>query len=1192
HTQPRRLAARTVAERIATELESPLGQLVGYTIRFTDRVSDGTLIKVMTDGILLAEIQRDRLLRRYDTLIIDEAHERSLNIDFLLGYVKTLLPRRPDLKLIITSATIDTERFARHFDAPVIEVSGRTYPVEVRYEPVIRDAADILDGRDQLEAINDAVDELSAEGRGDILVFLSGEREIRDTAESLAQRELPDTQILPLYARLSGAEQHRVFDPHPGRRIVLATNVAETSLTVPGIHYVIDPGTARISRYSARTKVQRLPIEPISQASANQRAGRCGRVAAGVCVRLYSEEDFVSRPEFTEPEILRTNLASVILQMAVSRLGDIATFPFLDPPDARSIADGVALLDELGALRERASGGPLRPTRLGRDLARLPLDPRLGRMVLEAGRLGCLREVMIITSALSIQDPREHPVEAAGAANEAHGRFTDPESDFIAYVKLWDYLDERAGELSSSAFRRLCRREFLNYLRVREWQDLYAQLRSITHPLGLRPNREPAPRAQIHQALLAGLLSHIGVRDGERTDYLGARNARFALFPTSSLARKPPRWVMAEELVETSRLWAREAARIEPAWAERLGSHLLVHHYSEPHWDPERASAMAWERATIFGVPVVARRRVPYARVDADEARDLFIRHALVDGDWVAAAPGERHEVLAANRALIEEVRSRRRDVSVSEEVLWDHYDRVVGSAVTSGRSFDAWWKTVRRAEPDLLRLSVEDLVPPEEQLVLDADAFPDTWYQPAGPDREALDLALTYHFQPDAEDDGVSVHIPLAVLNQVSAVGFDWQVPGLREELITELIRSLPKDLRRAFVPVPDHVAAFLKRAGPEDGPLLDVLREVLTGLTGDPLPPGSWRLDRVPAHLRFTFVVETSDGQTLATSKDLPALQARLAPLVRRAVAAAVNIEESSGQTRWTFGTIPEVVTGVAATGVPDRRRPDLVPTRLVRGYPALVDEGDGVGLTVLVSPADATRSMVEATRRLLALSVPAVGRRVQGRLTNEVRLALATAPHPTPAALWDDLHAAAFEHLLALHGGPVRDEASWNRLVADVRADLEATVASVAERVAASLSLAQRLERRSESLHAPVLADALLDVAGQVGGLIYPGFVAATGVDRLADIERYLLAAERRLDLLVADPARDRARMVRVQRLERAYRAATTGDRGATAEARDARWLLEELRVSLFAQSLGTRGQVSEDRVRRAVAALARR
>jgi ATP-dependent helicase HrpA len=1193
HTQPRRLAARTVAERIASEMGTPLGQLVGYTVRFTDQVSDGTLIKVMTDGILLAEIQRDRMLRRYDTLIIDEAHERSLNIDFLLGYLKTLLPRRPDLKVIITSATIDTERFSRHFDAPVIEVSGRTYPVEMRYEPVIEDAEDRENDRDQIEAIGDAVDELSQEGPGDILVFLSGEREIRDTAEALTRKDLRHTEVVPLYARLSSGEQHRVFEPHTGRHIVLATNVAETSLTVPGIRYVIDPGTARISRYSARTKVQRLPIEAISQASANQRAGRCGRVAAGICIRLYSEEDFESRPAFTDPEILRTNLASVILQMAVARLGDIADFPFLDPPDARAIADGIALLEELSALEPRLADRPLRPTALGRDLARLPLDPRLARMVLEAGRQGCLREVMIIAAGLSIQDPRERPVDKAQAAAELHRRFADPDSDFLAYVKLWDYLAEQADALTSSAFRRLCKREFLNYLRIREWQDLYAQLRSITRPLGLHPNRDPAPSAQIHQSLLAGLLSQIGVREGEKIDYLGARNARFAVFPGSALAKKPPRWVMAAELVETSRLWAREVARIEPAWAERLGSHLLVHHYSEPHWDAPRASVMAWERATLFGVPVVARRRIPYARVDPEDARDLFIRHALVEGDWESS-----YTVIALNRELIEDIRSRRRNVSVSDETLFEFYDERVGVDVASGRAFDSWWKKVRRADPDLLRLRVEDVVPPEEHVALNVHAFPDTWYQPQGSGIPALDLALTYHFEPGADDDGVSVHIALAILNQVSPAGFDWQVPALREELVTEVIRSLPKDVRRAFVPVPDSVAAFLKRAGPEDGPLLDSLRRVLTGLTGDPLPAGSWRLDRVPDHLKVTFVVETADGQTLATSKDLPALQARLAPLVRRVVATAVAVEERSGQTTWTFGTIPLEVTGTVVTGTVVTETGAVstahagpraaVPTRTVRGYPALVDDGTTVGLTVLLSPQRAAASMWDGTRRLLLLAVPSVSRRVQGRLTNATKLALATAPHPSLAALWDDCLTAAVDHLLAAHGGPVRDEAAWTTLSSAVRVEVDSTVAVIAERVGLALAAAQRIERRMEELHAPALSPALLDIAAQIGGLLYPGFVAATGMGRLDDVVRYLTGIERRLDLLADDVPRDRARMARVQRLEQAYRTAVDR-RGATPATRELRWLLEELRISIFAQSLGTRAPVSEDRVRRAIALL---
>jgi ATP-dependent helicase HrpA len=1168
HTQPRRLAARTVAERIAEEMGTTVGALVGYTVRFTDQVSDATLVKVMTDGILLAEIQRDPLLSAYDTVIIDEAHERSLNIDFLLGYLRTLLPRRPDLKVIITSATIDTERFSAHFDAPVVEVSGRTFPVEVRYQPVVDEADER--GRDQVDAIGDAVDELCREGPGDILVFLSGEREIRDTAEALARQERRDTEIVPLYARLSGAEQHRVFEPHRGRRVVLATNVAETSLTVPGIRYVIDPGTARISRYSARTKVQRLPIEPVSRASADQRAGRCGRVAPGVCIRLYAEEDYEARPEFTDPEILRTNLASVILAMAVAGLGEIDQFPFLDPPDARSIADGIALLEELGALHpsttaeRRQPDHRSRPTTLGRRLAVLPVDPRLGRMVLEAEHLGCVREVMVITAALSIQDPRERPVEHAAAAAESHGRFTDRDSDFMTWLNLWQYLSEQQDALGSNQFRRLCRREYLNFLRIREWQDIFAQLRQVARPLGLRPNAEPAPPAQVHQALLAGLLSQIGVREGDKADFLGARNARFAVFPGSALAKKPPRWVMAAELVETGRLWARGVARIEPEWAERLGAHLLVRHHSEPHWDVGRGAAMVWERATLYGVPVVARRRAPFERIDPEGARDLFVRHALVEGDG-----GPALEVLADNRALVDDIRVRRRDVAVSDETLFAFYDRRVPDDVASLRRFDSWWRKERGRRPDLLHLRLEDVVPPEDHGALDRDAFPDTWWQ------DGLDLAVTYQFDPGFADDGVSVHVPLAVLNQVRPDGFDWQVPGLREELVTGVIRSLPKEVRRAFVPVPDYVAAFLQRAGPADGPLLATLRRVLPGLTGDPLPAGSWRLDRVPDHLKVTFVVETTTGETLATSKDLAALQTRLAPLVRRVVAAAVDVEESRGQTSWTFGDIPVSVTGDVAG-------------RRVRGYPALVDEADGVGLRVHVSAAETGPAMWTGTRRLLLLTLPAVGRRLQARLTNATRLALATAPHASATELWDDCVLAAVDHLLALHGGPVRDPRAWEELSGRVRADLEATVLDVVTRVGEALAVVGRIETATVGLTAPALEDSLLDVAAQVGGLVYPGFVAATGVDRLDDVVRYLQAVERRLVALGGDVARDRARMARVRALEQAYRRAEAGAPGRRGSS-DVRWMLEELRVSLFAQALGTRVPVSEDRVRRAVDAL---
>ncbi|GAA3228360.1 hypothetical protein GCM10020256_40560 [Streptomyces thermocoprophilus] len=692
HTQPRRIAARTVAERVAEELRTPLGEAVGWKVRFTDQVDpEATFIKLMTDGILLAEIQTDRELRAYDTIIIDEAHERSLNIDFLLGYLKQLLPKRPDLKVVITSATIDPERFSRHFgDAPIIEVSGRTYPVEVRYRPLLEEDGEDAD-RDQITAICDAVEELQAEGPGDILVFLSGEREIRDTADALNKKQYRFTEVLPLYARLSHAEQHRVFQPHTGRRIVLATNVAETSLTVPGIKYVIDPGFARISRYSHRTKVQRLPIEPISQASANQRKGRCGRTSDGVCIRLYSEEDFLARPEFTDAEILRTNLASVILQMTAAGLGDIERFPFIDPPDHRNIRDGVQLLQELGALDPAQKDPRKRLTQTGRKLAQLPVDPRLARMVLEADRNGCVREVMVIAAALSIQDPRERPAEKQTQADQQHARFKDETSDFLAYLNLWRYVREQQKERGSSSFRRMCKQEYLNFLRIREWQDIYTQLRTVAKQMGIHLNEEDAPADRVHVSLLAGLLSHIGmkdVKDGNKNEYLGARNAKFAIFPGSALFRKQPRFVMSAELVETSRLWARVNAKIEPEWVEPLAGHLVKRTYSEPHWEKDQAAVMAYEKVTLYGVPIVAQRKVNYGRIDPEVSRELFIRHALVEGDWRT-----HHKFFADNRRLLSEVeelehRARRRDIVVDDETLFDFYDQRVPEHVVSGGAF------------------------------------------------------------------------------------------------------------------------------------------------------------------------------------------------------------------------------------------------------------------------------------------------------------------------------------------------------------------------------------------------------------------------------------------------------------------------------------------------------------------------
>jgi ATP-dependent helicase HrpA len=776
HTQPRRLAARTVAERIAEELGVPLGEAVGYTVRFTDRASERTLVRVMTDGILLAEIQRDPMLRRYDTLILDEAHERSLNIDFLLGYLTRLLPRRPDLKVVITSATIDPERFSAHFGgAPTIEVSGRTYPVEIRYRPLVAEEAGRED-RDQPQGICDAVAELCAEGPGDILVFLSGEREIRDTADALSTMDLKHTEVLPLYARLSAAEQHRVFRPHPGRRIVLATNVAETSLTVPGVRYVVDPGTARISRYSRRTKVQRLPIEPISRASGDQRAGRCGRVADGVCVRLYAEADLAARPEFTDPEILRTNLASVILQMTALGLGDVASFPFLDPPDRRSVSDGVALLHELGALDPTHDDPRRRLTPLGRRLARIPLDPRLARMILEAERNGCVREVIVIAAALSIVDPRERPADRQQAAAEKHARFADPTSDFLGWLALWRHLSEQQRALSSGRFRRMCRAEFLHYLRVREWQDLDSQLRQVARQLKIRLNDEPAGPAAIHRSLLAGLLSHVGLKEGESRDYLGARGARFAIAPGSALFRTPPRWVMAAELVETSRLWARMVARIEPDDVERLAGHLVNRTWSEPRWERTRGGAVAQERVTLYGVPIVASRTVDYARIDPELSRELFLRHALVEGDWQT-----HHRFLAANRALLADVedlehRARRRDLVVDDDALFDFYEARVPADVVSSRHFDAWWKKARRTRPDLLTFT-EDVLLTERAAAVSAESYPDSWRL-----GDLGSLPLTYRFEPGARADGVTVHVPLPALTRVAADGLDWQVPGLRE--------------------------------------------------------------------------------------------------------------------------------------------------------------------------------------------------------------------------------------------------------------------------------------------------------------------------------------------------------------------------------------------------------------------------
>ncbi len=1165
HTQPRRLAARTVAERVAEELETPLGGAVGYKVRFSDHASDDTLVKVMTDGILLAELLDDRMLRRYDTLIIDEAHERSLNIDFILGYLAQLLPRRPDLKVIITSATIDPERFSRHFgDAPVIEVSGRTYPVEVRYRP-IADEAD----SDQIQAISDAVDELRAAGRGDVLVFLSGEREIRDTADALRRAEQRDTEILPLYARLSAAEQHRVFQPHPGRRIVLATNVAETSLTVPGIRYVIDPGTARISRYSHRTKVQRLPIEPISRASANQRKGRCGRTADGICIRLYSEEDFESRPEFTDPEILRTNLASVILQMATLGLGDVASFPFIDPPDHRNVRDGVQLLEELGAFDPSVKDAGKRLTPLGRKLAQLPVDPRLARMVLEAERYGCVREVMVIAAALSIQDPRERPTDAQQAAAEKHGRFVDKDSDFLSYLNLWRYLRKAQEELSSSQFRKLCRAEFLNYLRVREWQDVNSQLRQVARTFGIRSSSAPDDPDNIHRSLLAGLLSHIGLKDPERQEYQGARNARFAISPGSALFKKPPRWVMAAELVETSRLWGRVAARIEPEWAESLGQHLVKRTYSEPHWEQPAGAVMALEKVTLYGVPIVASRRVNYGRIDPPLSRELFIRHALVQGEWET-----HHQFFHANRRLLEEVsdleaRARRRDILVDDQALFDLYDRRLPAEIVSTRHFDAWWKRTRASRPDLLSFEKSMLIKQGAGGVSERD-YPDVWVQ------GRLELPLTYQFEPGSDADGVTVHVPLALLNQVRAEGFDWQVPGLRQELATELIRSLPKPIRRNFAPAPDHARAALERVTPLEGPLVEALGLELRRLTGVEVPADAWRPDLVPDHLRVTFRV-SDDQRVLAEDKDLEGLKLRLTGRLRAAISTAAGGVERRGLRSWDIGSLPRTVEVERGGAV-------------VQGYPALVDEGDSVAVRTLETEAAQQRAMWQGTRRLLVLGSPSPTRFVLGRLGNQAKLTLRDYPHGTAVDLFDDCITCAADALMAEAGGPAWDAEGFAKLHDKVRGELADTVLEVVTKVERILEAARGVELRLQERRAnPTLAPALDDARAQLDGLVYRGFVTATGSRRLADVLRYVRGIQHRLDRLASHPARDAELLASVEDIQDAYQRRLDRlphGRQPGEALREIRWMIEELRISYFAQPLGTPYPVSEKRLRRAL------
>ncbi len=1353
HTQPRRIAARTVAERIAHEIGTDLGDIVGYQVRFTDQSSQNTLVRVMTDGILLAQIQRDPQLLAYDTLIIDEAHERSLNIDFLLGYLTNLLPQRPDLKVIITSATIDSDRFARHFapggpitdeelesaaplraPAPVIEVSGRTFPVEIRYRPL--DEAD--ENADMLSSMCDAVDELLAEGPGDILIFFSGERDIHDAEDALRaslgpRANDPKTpgyiQILPLYARLSAAEQHRVFHPHEHRRIVLATNVAETSLTVPGIRYVVDPGTARISRYSKATKVQRLPIEPISQASANQRSGRCGRVADGIAIRLYSEEDFKARPEFTEPEILRTSLASVLLQMVSVGVAqspeDVNRFPFVESPDTRAVRDGVQQLQELGALRQGRHGTEL--TEVGRQLATLPMDPRLARMIVEASKHGVAREVMIIAAVMSIQDPRERPAEVRELADAHHARFTDGYSDFMTYLNMWEYIRTQQKAMGSSAFRRMCKSEYLNFLRIREWQDVVAQLREMSRQIGIesdvktaQPLRDKIALEQttrdvlpggkpktvvadnsnaagpdtkfvwdaqtIHRSLLAGLLSQIGMQEQNdlsthktgretaadrrakrmaRNEYLGARGAKFAIFPGSGLAKKPPAWVMAGELVETSRLWARDVAKIEPEWAEELAGNIVKRNYSDPHWSSKRGAAIAHEKVLLYGVPIVADRPVLYAKVNAEAARDLFIRHALVAGEW-----STHHQFVAHNKAVLEqaeelEARSRQRGLVADEEALFAFYDERLPASVVSQRHFDQWWKTARRETPTLLDFSLEQLVPAGEAAVSEAD-FPQTWQQ------GDVTLPLTYQFTPGTDADGITVHIPIQVLNRIAPEGFDWLVPGLLDELCVATIRALPKSVRRELVPAPDWGAKIsqwlrentpawedMTRAGDMAEPFTQAFARAVWALKYLEIPDDAFGQENLPAHLRITFRVFEQRGtgrnaiaEVLGESTNLVALQRTLASAaqdaVRTAVRGAVGIalgeaREAAAQVHGPNGLGSAAVgspshvrgaggqnvgTGAAQSATTDvssspagiehaiaeidglstwpsgsayEQLPRVVAGRgpgglEVRGYPALVVETSAKGtrtvaLRILADSAQQDFEHRKGVWLLLAKETALASGRITSRWTGAQALTLSTSPYKNTESLVADVQLAAVMALVP-DADTIRSAEAYSHALKLVKSRIEDEIYRVVGDVVAALSAYRDVDVAVSKSKSLALLSTLNDVRKVAGSLVYDGFISATPPAQLRHLARFLRAQVHRIDRAEDSIHRDNELTWKIanvaNELERAL--AKRNSQGLVGFENpalvDARWMLEELRVSLYAVQLGTNGSVSEKRVLKAI------
>jgi len=1175
HTQPRRIAARSVATRIAEELKSEVGHTVGYKVRFSDRIRPESYIKLMTDGILLAESQKDRFLNQYDTLIIDEAHERSLNIDFLLGYLKQLLPERPDLKLIITSATIDTERFSRHFDeAPIIEVSGRNYPVETRYRPLQNDDEDERD-RDILQGIRDAVDELAREGLGDILLFLPGEREIRETAESLRKHHPPHTEILPLYARLSASEQNRIFQPHKGRRIVLATNVAETSLTVPGIRYVIDPGVARVSRYSHRTRVQRLPTEKISQASANQRAGRCGRVAPGICIRLYSEEDFSLRPPFSEPEIRRSNLASVILQMKALHLGDIGAFPFVEAPESKMISDGYRLLEELGAI-----GRNKQLSEVGRQLARLPVDPKIGRMVLAAHKEGSLAEVLVIASALSVQEPRERPHEKQQAADERHKAFADERSDFLGYLNLWREYHLQANKLSNNKLRRWCRDHFISYLRMREWHDVHVQLKSLVRELGWKLNDSPPLRinhdamieidagtySAIHRALLTGLLGNIAFR-GDKQEFNGARGLKLHIFPGSVLFKKPPKWLMAAELVETTRMYARGCARIEPEWLEQVAADLCKRHIFEPHWEKRPAAVMAYERLSLYGLIINPKRKIHYGKINPAEARELFIRGALVAGEFNTAAP-----FFKLNAELIEEVealeaRSRRRDLLVDDEVLYSFYDQRLPQDIHDGRRFEAWRKKAEKKEPKLLFLSRGELMQRQADAVTAAQ-FPDA-INIAG-----MELKLSYHFEPAHPQDGVTITVPLPALNLLSPQPFEWLVPGLLHEKIRQLLKSLPKTLRRNFVPMPNYAEAALRALTPGDEPLLPALQQQLLRMTGVRITVEDWGIDKLPPHLLMNFNVIDDHGKTVATGRDLPQLQQQLKEQAQQSFAAVPTWDgERRGITTWDFGELP-IDVEFERNGIQ------------MRGYPALIDHKESIAIELRDNQQQAEHETRLALRRMIEFAVPDKLKYLARQLPHQKEIALYYAPTGNCHRLQQELIDSTVDQAF-LSGELPRNAGDFEAVLTRGKQNMLLVGEEICQLVLETLQQHHQLKKKLKGSLSPALLHAAGDIRIQLDHLIYPGFVNATPIEWLREYPRYFRAINMRLEKLEGGVGRDRALIQEIKPLWDDYLARLEKHRqqGITdLELITYRWMIEELRVSLFAQALKTKLPVSTTRLRK--------